>query len=306
MRATHLSTAMVHLEIGAFRLLTDPTLDPCGTRYHFGPFANSEKTEDTAWDTATLIDRGPIDAVLISHHHHTDNLDYLGRALLEEPAVRRIITHDRWPEDLKTIPDADLDRITETRLGPGAWVRPLNVADKLVPLAEFASTRIERDGEWLEVTCVPALHGRYENWSALRLFARKLFSRRTVGFLIEWSARPGHLVWISGDTIMFEGIHRIAEWIQRQSKQIAVAFMHGGCVGFTALDAMGFGRHTFNGPDMLKAAAALDPALIVPVHYDGWAHFREGRGPLTETLAGSPMADRVRWLTKGTPTELAI
>ncbi len=94
---------MVLIEVGPFRLLTDPTLDPRGTRYHFGPFANSTKTESTTMSLADFEHGDPIDVVLVTHHHHADNLDFLGRELLESKVVTRIVTDDRWPEDLATL-----------------------------------------------------------------------------------------------------------------------------------------------------------------------------------------------------------
>jgi L-ascorbate metabolism protein UlaG (beta-lactamase superfamily) len=39
---------------------------------------------------ASLADIGPIDAVLLSHDHHTDNLDEAGRALL--PSANEVLT----------------------------------------------------------------------------------------------------------------------------------------------------------------------------------------------------------------------
>lgn len=305
MEVSHLSTAMVLMEVGPFRLLTDPTFDPKGTRYHFGPFANSSKTQDTAWTVSQLEARGDIDAVLISHHHHTDNLDYLGRALLERPFVKAIVTHDRWPEDLRTLNSEDLQSIVNgdgRRFGSDRWTRPLNLSDRLITLGEFQAHQIERDGTWLKITCVPALHGRYEDWSALRPFSKKLFSRRTVGFLLECQDDPGELIYISGDTIMFEGINRIRRHVEAQGARINVAFMHGGCVGFAVLDAMGFGPHTFDGRQMVAAAKLLQPRTMIPIHYDGWAHFRQSRDALATVLHDSELESEVLWLSKGSMT----
>jgi L-ascorbate metabolism protein UlaG (beta-lactamase superfamily) len=89
---TYLGTATLRLDVGGLRLLTDPAFDPPGSRYDFGPwyaprrwFA-SEKTYATPG--AILAD---LDAVLLSHDHHADNLDRAGRALLEK--ATRVITN---------------------------------------------------------------------------------------------------------------------------------------------------------------------------------------------------------------------
>src|SRR4051812_32773370 len=75
------------LEVAGLRLLTDPTFDPPGQRYNFGWGTSSRKLQGPAIAAADL---GPIDAVLLSHDHHDDNLDAAGRALL--PSLGRVIT----------------------------------------------------------------------------------------------------------------------------------------------------------------------------------------------------------------------
>ena len=74
---THVDTACALLEVGGWRLLTDPAFDPPGRRYHFGFGALSRKTGAPALQPGEL---GPLDAVLLSHHQHGDNLDEAGEA----------------------------------------------------------------------------------------------------------------------------------------------------------------------------------------------------------------------------------
>src|SRR5258708_18505638 len=65
------------IEVGELRLLTDPTFDPPGRHYNFGlPFIGSTKTAGPAVELDGL---GRIDAVLLSHDQHQDNLDLRGR-----------------------------------------------------------------------------------------------------------------------------------------------------------------------------------------------------------------------------------
>jgi L-ascorbate metabolism protein UlaG (beta-lactamase superfamily) len=58
--------------VDGWRLLTDPTFDPPGRRYTFGWGSSSRKLTGPA---VAATDLGPIDAVLLSHDHHGDNLD---------------------------------------------------------------------------------------------------------------------------------------------------------------------------------------------------------------------------------------
>jgi L-ascorbate metabolism protein UlaG (beta-lactamase superfamily) len=85
-RITYLDTAMVLIETGGVRLLTDPVLDPAGNAFDHGP-VHLEKTGEASVTPEQL---GHIDAVLLSHEQHGDNLDDAGRALLSR--VPRVLT----------------------------------------------------------------------------------------------------------------------------------------------------------------------------------------------------------------------
>ncbi|MCO1660978.1 DDE-type integrase/transposase/recombinase [Pseudonocardia humida] len=86
---THVGGPTVLIEVDGWRLLTDPTFDAPGRRYDFGWGTSSRKTTGPAVAVA-VADLPPIDAVLLSHDHHGDNLDTAGRALL--PSAPVVIT----------------------------------------------------------------------------------------------------------------------------------------------------------------------------------------------------------------------
>jgi len=70
------------IEMGGVRLLTDPTFDPPGDH----PVGNRVlvKTHGPAVAPDGI---GPVDAVLLSHDQHPDNLDDTGRRLLDTVPV---------------------------------------------------------------------------------------------------------------------------------------------------------------------------------------------------------------------------
>ena len=72
LRLTHIGGPTLLIEAGGWRLLTDPTFDPPGGSYRFGWGTGSRKLAGPAIDASEI---GPIDAVLLSHDHHDDNLD---------------------------------------------------------------------------------------------------------------------------------------------------------------------------------------------------------------------------------------
>jgi L-ascorbate metabolism protein UlaG (beta-lactamase superfamily) len=77
------------LEYGGLRWLLDPTLSPPGQ------YAGLTKLTGPAIDVTA---QDPIDIVLLSHHHHADNLDPAGRAFL--PSAGRVLSTHRAAEEL--------------------------------------------------------------------------------------------------------------------------------------------------------------------------------------------------------------
>lgn len=77
-RLTHIGGPTTLIEIGGWRLLTDPTFDAPGRRYGFGWGASSRKLAGPA---LAADDIGRIDAILLTHDHHADNLDDAGGPL---------------------------------------------------------------------------------------------------------------------------------------------------------------------------------------------------------------------------------
>jgi L-ascorbate metabolism protein UlaG (beta-lactamase superfamily) len=73
------------IEIDGFRLLTDPTFDAPGD-YPL-PHVTLEKLEGPAMSADAI---GEIDAVLLSHDQHSDNLDHSGKAFLVK--AKRVLT----------------------------------------------------------------------------------------------------------------------------------------------------------------------------------------------------------------------
>lgn len=58
--------------------------------------------------------------------------------------------------------------------------------------------------------------------------------------------------------------------------------------------------------DAVELVTLMRPRIAIPIHYEGWKHFREGRDAVERALATAPDAIRrcVRWLPLGVPTDL--
>ena len=154
------------IEIGRFRLLTDPTFDDPGD--YPMPHVTLHKTSRPALSADQV---GPVDAVLLSHDQHSDNLDTSGRAYLS-----------RAPRVLTTVAGAK-------RLG--------GKAEGLLP---WTTTELTGpDGAALRITAAPARHGP----AGIEPFAGDV-----IGFVIETPDTPA--VYVTGDTVWFDGVAEVA------------------------------------------------------------------------------------------------
>jgi L-ascorbate metabolism protein UlaG (beta-lactamase superfamily) len=255
-RVTHVGGPTALIEIGGWRLLTDPTFDPPGRRYHFGWGTTSRKVAGPAVAGADLA---PIDAVLLSHDHHQDNLDDAGRALL--PSAGVVVTTASGAR----------------RLGGAA-----------VGLAPWETTRLEApERPTIEITATPCRHGPPLSHALVG---------DVIGFTLHWD---GHGLWISGDTVLDDGVREVADRLE-----IATAMLHMGGVRFPVT---GPARYTMTARDALELCRLIRPRCVIPIHYEGWSHFREGREAIERELANAPEEPRrrFRWLPIGEPVDLA-
>jgi L-ascorbate metabolism protein UlaG (beta-lactamase superfamily) len=258
-RITHIGGPTTLLEIGGWRLLTDPTFDAPGRRYHFGWGTTSRKVAGPAVAVDVIA---PIDAVLLTHDQHADNLDAAGRALL--PSVGSVVT----------------TTAAAARLGGNAR-----------GLAPWSTTTLEMAGRpSIEVTATPCRHGP--------LGTRRL-SGQVIGFSLRWNGQRHGVLWISGDTVPFDGVREVARRLR-----VGTALLHLGGVRFSMTGPL---RYTMTAEDAVELCRVMAPRAIVPIHYEGWSHFRERRAAIDRAFARAPdeIQRSVRFLPLGSAMELA-
>jgi hypothetical protein len=56
--------------------------------------------------------------------------------------------------------------------------------------------------------------------------------------------------------------------------------------------------------DALDTASAFPDATIIPVHYEGWAHFSENADDLVQSFKALRVGERLRLLEHGVPTKI--
>ncbi len=82
--ATLIGGPTVLIEIGGFRVLTDPTFDPPGS-YEARGIVLTKHTSPAI----TPSELGRVDLVVLSHDQHFDNFDRAGRAFLANASTAR-------------------------------------------------------------------------------------------------------------------------------------------------------------------------------------------------------------------------
>lgn len=118
-----------------------------------------------------------------------------------------------------------------------------------------------------------------------------------IGFVLAWSDDPQHSVYISGDTVWYDGVAEVARRFH-----VGTAFLF---VGAARVREVGPAHLTFTADEAVEAARAFPDAAIVPLHSEGWAHFSEGRAELERAFARAGIGERVRWLAPGERTLLS-
>lgn len=155
------------IEVGGLRLLTDPTFDGPGA-YRL-PHATLTKIAKPALTLEQIL---PIDAVLLSHDQHADNLDTSGRAALAF-AGRVFTTH------------AGAKRLGGNVEGLAPW--------EVVKLSARAGA--------ITITATPARHGPA---------GIEPLSGDIIGFVISSDHGAFAQIYVTGDTVWYDGVAEVA------------------------------------------------------------------------------------------------
>jgi hypothetical protein len=96
----------------------------------------------------------------------------------------------------------------------------------------------------------------------------------------------------SGDTVYYAGIRNLSARVS-----VHTAILHLGRVKFPITGPL---RYTMTARDAVELCRLLRPRTAIPIHYEGWKHFREGREAIERELDKAPGVRRsIRWLPLG-------
>jgi L-ascorbate metabolism protein UlaG (beta-lactamase superfamily) len=207
-------------------------------------------------------DIGPVDLVLLSHDQHKDNLDNAGREFIK--TVKQVIST------------------------PGAVERL--VQNNVTGLNEWESITIATDKvPGLRITATPCQHAPTQEQTKI--------SGHVIGFMIEWEGQQGAL-YVSGDTVYFDGIEEIAKRFK-----VHTAVLHVGKAGFPEINYMPV---TFTAEMAIQTARLMNVMKFIPTHFEGWKHFNERSDYLYDQVMHSDIKERLVWLQPGAPAVIEM
>lgn len=259
-RLTHIGGPTALVEVDGWRLLTDPTFDAPGRTYHITWGASTRKVTGPR---IAVDDLGPVDAVLLSHDHHADNLDDAGRTML--PSAGTVLT---------TVSGAK--RLRGNARGLAAW----------------DTTRLEApDRLPIDVTATPCRHGPRGSHKIVG---------DVIGFALRWDGQQHGVFWITGDTVLYDGVRQVGDRLQ-----VGTALVHLGGVRFAVTGPV---RYTMTARQAAELCGLVRPRTAVPIHYEGWSHFRQDRATIDRELANAPadIRQRFRFAPIGAGIEIEV
>jgi len=249
---TYVGTATAVLHIGGVNIITDPVFSAAGKEWDFRGVVTLRTLKPAALG---LADLPPIDAVLLSHEDHPDNLDEPGRQLLDG---RHVLT---TPDGAK-------------QLAPRPGVQALE---------DWQTKTLELGGRKFNITGTPCVH---------------LPGGEVVGFIIttpEFGTTDGkpNAIYFSGDTIYLPELAKM-----RENFHISIALLNIGKVEVTPPGGEPL-QITLSGADAAKLFWEIGADILVPMHYESWAHFTENKEALASELEREGVTDKVVWLEPG-------
>jgi L-ascorbate metabolism protein UlaG (beta-lactamase superfamily) len=199
--------------------------------------------------------------VLVSHHHHGDNLDPTGRSLLPG-----------WGVTVTTQKAAKA------------------IGGESIGLAPWATTTVEAQGKpTITITATPCRHGPP---------GLDPITGPVIGFSLRWDGQRNGELWVTGDTVLYSGLREVPNRLD-----IGTVVAHLGAVRFAYLS--GPLRYSMDAREAVELLELVKPQTVVPVHYEGWSHFKQDRPDAEPELASLKNVD-VHWLDPGESASLVV
>ena len=259
--------ATVLLRLAGLNILTDPNFVHAGEDVPLGYGLSTRRLVDPALEIEDVL---PLDLVLLSHYHG----DHFDR-----------VAEERLPRKLPIVTTREAADI---------------LGDKGFVAADGLETWESRD--------VPGTRGRVRFTSLPGRHAPALLSVAlpvVMGTLVEvWpsgpavsagTGEPQLRLYISGDTIFYEGLRDIRERVP----SIDLALLHLGGTRVMGLTV------TMDADQGLELVKLLEPRVVTPIHYDDYEAFKSPLVDFVEAVKGAGLASRLQTIERGESRALA-
>jgi L-ascorbate metabolism protein UlaG (beta-lactamase superfamily) len=261
-----IGNATVLLRYANLTILTDPNFVPRGEEVPLGYGMHTTRLTDPAMSIEQLP---PVDLVVLSHLH-ADHFDRIAHASL--PRSMPIVT---TPDAARQLADDGFEatqpletwQVHEHRV-PGGRLRVTAMPGKHAP-AGLSVALPDVMGSYLELWDGPAAD--------------------------RAGADPALRVYISGDTIFYEGLREIPGRVPA----IDLALLHLGGTRVMGLTV------TMDAEQGLELLETLRPALTVPIHYNDYEAFKSPLEDFVKAVDGAGLGAGVRYLRHGDRLPLA-
>jgi L-ascorbate metabolism protein UlaG (beta-lactamase superfamily) len=110
---------------------------------------------------------------------------------------------------------------------------------------------------------------------------------RVTGFVFWLAGAPEQAIYFAGDTVWYEGVAEVARRFP-----VKTVFLN---IGAARVPEVGPYHLTMTSAEAVETARAFPDAAIVPLHFEGWAHFSEGRDDIARAFEQAAMTQRLRW-----------
>ncbi|CAG7931109.1 unnamed protein product [Penicillium olsonii] len=262
LKITHIGTATAILEINGVNMLTDPFFSPAGTSFPI----TDQFSLDVDDDPALRLDQLPvIDAVLLSHEDHVDNLDDLGRRLLDG---RRVFTTVDGAKNLSPRPAVH-------GLQPWEKVDAVIAGKKFTIIGTPTKHIVGNECTGFIITSEEFGHGR--------------------------NGLP-NAIFFSGDTVYVEGLKQMADQYHISAAIFNLGNAHAH-TDMTDLSSPRY-QITMDGKQAAKLFRDVQADYLVPMHYESWHHFTQFGEELRGVFQEEGISDRVCWLSPGNDVDV--
>jgi len=196
-----------------------------------------------------------------------------------------LLSHDHHADNLDRAGRALLSktkRVITTKAGAE------RLGGNSIGLEPWQGTDVSTEGGSLvRIVAAPARHGPadHDRWPV-------------IGFVVSIVDTLESSFYFSGDTVWYEGVAEIARRFP-----VRAAILN---LGAATVPQVGPFHLTMTASEAVETARAFAGATIVPLHFEGWAHFSEGRKEIEQAFADAGMSDRVRWPESGRAIQIDL